>query len=113
MHRINHPHHQTAGTLGLTRRDFVSLAGLGVAGYALRTGFQPGEVLAQSTPLLFNTADACIFIKLPGAPSHMDTFGVKVGSWTPADWDVQSIGNITLPNRLFPNLLRQADKFSI
>src|SRR5262249_5865328 len=75
--------------------------------------FRSSKVLAQAPVDPLNTADACIFVKLAGAISHMDTFSVKVGAWTPDDWDVPESGDIRLPNRIFPNLLGQTDKFSL
>jgi uncharacterized protein (DUF1501 family) len=98
---------------GLSRRRFIQLGTAGVMGYTVADGLQPFETMAQASVNPLNTADACIFIKLAGAPSHLDTFDIKVGDWTPEDFDVQTRGNITLPNGLFPRLLGQTDKFSI
>src|SRR5262245_31944011 len=53
---------------------------------------------------LRNTARACIFIYLNGAPSHIDTFDVKDGPWNPPDADIQQYGNIAISRRLFPKL---------
>lgn len=54
---------------------------------------------------MLSTATACIFIKLAGGPSHLDTFSVCPGPWTPPDWDPETRNNLTLPRRLFPNIL--------
>lgn len=96
-----------------SRREILQLSGVGIVGASLLPLFRSTKVLAQSDVTPLSTADACIFIKMAGGPSHMDTFSVKTGGWTPADWDVQARGDITLPNLLFPNLLNQADKISI
>ncbi|MBI1746707.1 MAG: DUF1501 domain-containing protein [Acidobacteria bacterium] len=101
------------GSAGLSRRRFIQLGGAGVAAYGLLDSTHQFEMLAQAEVTPMNTADAVIFIKLAGAPSHMDTFDIKEGAWTPADFDIQDNGDISLPNRLFPNLLKQADKLSI
>lgn len=98
---------------GWSRRQFIQIGTAGVVGYALAQMKYPFETLAQANVVPLNTADACIFVKLAGAPSHLDTFDLKVGSWTPADFDPQTSGDITLPNRLFPRLLQLTDKFSI
>src|SRR5262249_39488918 len=105
----DHSHHEA----GLSRREILQIGGVGVVGASLLPLFRSTKVLAQSTVTPLNTADACIFIALRGAISHMDTFSVKVGTWTPGDWDVQASGDITLSNLLFPNLLGQANRFSI
>ena len=41
----------------------------------------------QQPAILLNTAKNVVFVLLPGAPSHTDTFDLKVGSWTPANFD--------------------------
>ena len=71
-------------------------------------------VIAQQdefTPV--NTANACILVKLLGAPSHVDTFDLKVGPWTPRDFNVTQCGNFQLSGRLFPNLCNVANHLSI
>jgi hypothetical protein len=95
---------------GLGRRDFIKMSGLGVAAYGLMPAFPESEVLAQASVTPRNSANACIFIKLAGAPSHMDTFSVKAGEWTPDDWNIDTVNNITLPRALFPNLLDRASQ---
>lgn len=70
------------------------------------------RALAQSAPR--STADVCVFINLNGAPSHVDTFDFKEGSWTPRDFDPQpGAGGIVLSRRLFPNLLRQSNRLCV
>ena len=51
-----------------------------------------------------NSANACIFVTLNGAPSHVDTWDPKDGPWNAPDVDLRQHGNIVLSNRLFPNL---------
>src|SRR5262249_16284478 len=105
----NHDLHQRE----ISRRTILQIGGVSVVGASLLPVFQSTKVLAQGTVTPLNTADACIFIALRGGPSHMDTFSVKEGSWTPADWDVRQPGNIRLSNLIFPNLLDQSSRFSI
>ncbi len=105
--------HEDQSHGGIHRRKFIQIGTAGVVGFALAHEMRLFDTLAQAEVVPLNTADACIFVKLAGAPSHMDTFDIKVGAWTPEDFDVQTNGNITLSNRLFPRLLRQSDKFSI
>src|SRR5262245_3499681 len=98
---------------GCNRREFLQIGGAGLTAYAMRELVHPMETLAAASVNPLGTADAAIFVKLAGAPSHMDTFDIKEGPWTPADFDIQTKNNITLSNKLFPNLLNQSDKFSI
>ena len=52
-----------------------------------------------------NTATACIFVYMNGAPSHVDTFDVKDGAWNPPDADIRQYpGGIALSRTLFPKL---------
>jgi hypothetical protein len=92
------------------RREFIKIGGLGVAAYALMNTLEGTEVLTQASVSPRNTASACIFINLAGGPSHLDTFSVKQGPWTPSDWNIDTRNNITLPRRLFPNLLDRASQ---
>src|SRR5262249_34119787 len=97
---------------GLNRREFMQVGGLGMAAYGLMPPLARGEVVAQNSVKTRNTATACIFIKLAGAPSHMDTFDIKVGDWTPEDIakSTETRNKITLSGVLFPNLLDRASQ---
>lgn len=99
---------------GFDRREFLKIGGLGVAGYALLPKFISSKVRAEGSIVPLNTADATIFIALRGGPSHMDTFSVKGGYWTPDDWQITTNNGMTLPARIFPRLLQnQSRNFSI
>src|SRR5258708_40343712 len=91
------------GTHGhYTRRHFL-FGGIGATSAALLS--TPGDcpaATAQVKPR--NTAKACIFINLFGAPSHLDTFDPKDGPWNPRDADIRQYGDIILSRRFFPML---------
>jgi len=91
----------------ISRRLFFKIAATGVAGYFV----SPMEMFAQaattSTATILNTARNCIFVLLPGAPSQVDTFDLKVGSWTPASFTPTSINGVDFPSGLLPNLATQ------
>ncbi len=87
-----------------SRREIIQIGGVGIVSASLFPLFRSTKVLAQSSVDPLNTADACIFIKMAGGPSHMDTFDLKVGNWTPADFDEVTYNNINLSRKLFPNL---------
>jgi len=64
-------------------------------------------------PSLHNTARNCILIFLSGAPSHVDTWDLKEGTWTPANFDPTSYGTFRFPQGLMPNTASQLDKVCI
>ncbi|HZS06856.1 MAG TPA: DUF1501 domain-containing protein [Blastocatellia bacterium] len=96
------------------RRNFFKLAGAGVAGYFL-TPLLTSEVKARPTAdlHLIGKARNCIFILLSGAPSNVDTFDLKVGSWTPADFNATSYNGVMFPQGLMPNLASQLNRMTI
>jgi hypothetical protein len=105
----------TGPTLG--RREFFKMAGAGVAGAMVTTGMTT-ELLAASkvsavAPSLINTARNCIFVLMAGAPSSVDTFDLKVGSWTPSDFNPTSFSGSMFPQGLMPELAKQTNKFAI
>ncbi|MBY0507469.1 MAG: DUF1501 domain-containing protein [Bryobacteraceae bacterium] len=54
-----------------------------------------------------NSAKACIFINLDGAPSQLDTFDPKDGPWNPSDADIREYaGGVRLSRTYFPSLSR-------
>lgn len=95
----------------LGRRDFFKIAGTGVAGSFVVPMFAK-EAKADDTAVgaeLYGRARNLIYIHMQGAPSHVDTFDLKVGSWTPADFTPEVLGNGVLfpertdANSCFPN----------
>src|SRR5262245_44935589 len=98
----------------INRRLFFEITGAGVAGYFLSpfdTFAQSGSY--QSDATILNTAKYVIFIQLAGAPSQIDTFDLKVGPWTPADFTPTTINGADFPAGLMPSLASQAGRFSI
>lgn len=93
---------------GFSRRQFFKIAGTAVAGYYFLPITQPLEVRAQTPGIkLQGTAKSCIYIHLDGAPSHVDTFDLKEGPWTPSDFAPTSFGSIRFPQGLMPNVAKQ------
>ena len=84
------------------RRCF--LTGLG----ALAANLRKGDAAATSRgAALQNSEQACIFVNLGGAPSHVDTFDFKAGPWTPGDANPQQgADGIVLSRTFFPQLSR-------
>ncbi len=95
----------------MERRNFLKTVGIGSLGAAALRG--QAKVRRKAAVNLRNSAQNVILVSLTGAPSHIDTFDLKKGAWTPADFNPASVGEIELASGLFPNLLGVTDKFSL
>jgi hypothetical protein len=96
------------------RRDFFKLTGAGVSGFALTPLFKADAQGAQTFGAkLTGKARNCIFILLTGAPSHVDTFDLKVGGWTPADFNPTTYKGVLFPQGLMPKLAAQLDQLAL
>lgn len=100
---------------GFSRRQFLRVAGTGlVASYftpAVGAGLI-GNVTAVN-PTLRRTAKNCILIFLSGAPSHVDTWDLKEGAWTPPSFEPTSYGEIRWPRGLMPKTAEHLGKLAI
>jgi hypothetical protein len=54
-----------------------------------------------------------ILIELSGGPSHVDTFDLRVGPWTPSWMAPIRFGEILFPSGLMPNLARMLDRITL
>lgn len=98
----------------VTRRQFIEFGTKSVAAYALADFFKDCELYAQLPVTPKNTAKSCIFIQMVGGPTHLETWDVKEGSWSPRDLDIRSSGGgVTMSNRLFPILTRSANDLAL
>ena len=100
---------------GFTRRHFMKLAGTSVVA-SFFADVASARLLADTTsvnPTLRNSAKNCILIFLSGAPSHIDTFDLKEGPWTPLDFAPTTYGAIRFPQGLMPKTAEQIDKLAI
>ncbi|MBM3810824.1 MAG: DUF1501 domain-containing protein [Acidimicrobiia bacterium] len=96
----------------LTRRNFFRHASGAVGGYFLLPELNT-ETIARAQPTLMGTAKNCIFILMRGGPSHIDTFDLKEGSWTPRELEPTTFGNIRWPRGLMPKLADQMDSIAL
>jgi hypothetical protein len=95
----------------LSRRVFFRHAVSALAGYYLLPS-RPMETIAKAAPATIGTAKNCIFILLTGAPSHVDTFDLKEGAWTPSYFNPTSYGGIRFPQGLMPKIAAQLDSIA-
>lgn len=94
------------------RRVFFRHAASAVAGYFLLPG-RPMETVAKAAVTPLGKAKNCIFVLMAGAPSHVDTFDLKEGAWTPAFMNPTSYGNLRWPQGLMPKLADQLDSIAL
>lgn len=98
----------------LTRRQLVRIGGVALAGFELLPLARPLRALTKEKVSPRGTAEYCVFVFLQGGASHVDSFDLKEGSWTPQDFDVRTIHpEVRLPVGLFPKLSRELDKIAI
>lgn len=90
------------------RRLFFRHVASAMGGYFLLPS-RPSETVARAAVSTKATAKNCIFIMMAGGPSHVDTFDLKEGSWTPAAFNPTSYGAVRFPQGLMPKLAEQLD----
>lgn len=98
----------------LSRRGFLQLGTTGlVASWFLKSPAAAWAAeSAQVTPR--NTARNVIFVFMPGAPSQVDTWDLKEGAWTPADFAPAGFGGgLRFPAGLMPNLANRLGDLAI
>ena len=98
----------------ISRRQFFNVAGAGVTASWLASRL-PAATLIKSQPVTTkNTAKNVIFILLAGAPSHTDTFDLKVvNGITPATFNPATINGVLWPTGLMPKLSAAAGDIAL
>ncbi|HEY2013273.1 MAG TPA: DUF1501 domain-containing protein [Bryobacteraceae bacterium] len=88
-----------------TRRRFFEVLGAGVSGAFLAQRYAKAADVTSSGAATKNTAKNVIFILLAGAPSHTDTFDLKmVSGVTPTTFAPTTINGALWPTGLLPKL---------
>jgi hypothetical protein len=96
----------------IDRRLFFRHLGSAVSGWFLMPG-RPMERVAHAAVTPRAAAKNCIFILLAGAPSHVDTFDLKEGPWTPASFEPETYGGLRFPRGLLPALAERVDSLAL
>jgi Protein of unknown function (DUF1501) len=100
-----------------TRRRFFQMAGAGVTGAFLAGKYAKAAVVTNSGAQTKNTATNVIFILLAGAPSHTDTFDLKMSTVNTAPstalHNPTTYNGTLFPQGLLPNLATQIGDFAI
>ncbi|MBI2689695.1 MAG: DUF1501 domain-containing protein [Acidobacteria bacterium] len=94
------------------RRMFFRHAASAVSGYFLLPG-GPMERVAHAAQAPKATAEFCIFVMMEGGPSHIDTFDLKTGPWTPAAYNAQTYNGVSWAQGLMPKLAEQLDSIAL
>lgn len=94
---------------GFSRRRFLQIGGTGLVASFFSDVFNPFLLYgaSASAATLHRTAKNCILIFLSGAPSHIDTWDLKEGPWTPASLAPTSFGEVRFPQGLLPKTAEQ------
>lgn len=89
----------------ISRRNFFGLAAAGVTGGMLSNTKLSAQVIKQPSVSLKNTAKNVVFILLTGAPSHTDTFDLKmVDGISPKTFNPTAINGMLWNTGVFPKL---------
>jgi hypothetical protein len=97
-----------------TRRGFFEIVGAGVTGAFLTHRYARAADVSADGVATKNTAQNVIFILLAGAPSHTDTFDLKViNGTTPSSFNPTTVNGIMFPTGLMPKLANLTDSFAI
>ena len=69
---------------------------------------------AQSKVTPRGSARFVIFVMLEGGQSHVDSWDLKEGKWTPQNFDIREIApGVKWPMALFPQLAKQRERYSL
>ncbi|PWU02998.1 MAG: hypothetical protein C5B51_19840 [Terriglobia bacterium] len=97
-----------------TRRRFFEVIGAGITGAFLAERYAKAADVTSAGMVTKNTAQNVVFILLAGAPSHTDTFDLKmVKGVTPDSFAPQTMNGVLWPTGLLPNLGNQLSDFAI
>jgi hypothetical protein len=98
----------------LTRRRFFNIAGTGVTASWLASKLPAAPVISSTPVPMMNKAKNVIFILLAGAPSHTDTFDLKVvNGTTPSTFAPETVKGVAFPSGLMPKLGSMMNQFAV
>jgi hypothetical protein len=114
VEKYPHPHVPFFARRHASRRDFFRVLGAGVTGSYMVSNPAHATLIRNQNVTTKNTAKQVIFILLSGAPSHVDTFDLKVlPGTTPASFNATKVQGIDWNTGVFPKLAEQVGDFAI
>jgi hypothetical protein len=96
----------------LSRRVLFRHMAAAVGGYFLLP-VRPLETVARAAATPIGKARNCIFIMMNGGPSHVDTFDLKTGPWTPAGFEPESYNGLLFPRGILPRTAEHLDHIAL
>jgi hypothetical protein len=98
-----------------SRRRFLQVGATGLVASYFADVFDPRLLHGATTAnaATRNSAKSVIFVFLAGAPSQVDLWDLKEGSWTPADLAPTSHGDVRWPQGLLPKTAEHLNKLAI
>lgn len=96
----------------LSRRVFFRHAAAAVSGYYLLPA-RPMETVARAAATPIARARNCIFVLMNGGPSHVDTFDLKPGAWTPPGFEPETYEGLLFPRGIMPGLAAHLDSIAL
>ncbi len=98
----------------LTRRSLFKIGAVAISGFDLLPMLRPLNATVKDKVKPRGTAEYCLYVFLQGGCSHVDSFDLKEGKWTPPDFDVKQIApGVKMPVALFPKLSENFQKYAI
>lgn len=98
----------------LTRREAFRAGGLSLGAHWFLPLAAPSNVKAAVKTSPRGSARFCIFVMLDGGQSHVDSWDLKEGKWTPPDFDIQEIRpGVKWPLGLYPRLAKQFHRLTL
>ena len=98
----------------LTRREAFRVGASLVSAYWFLPLLEPTNIRAQSKVNPRGSARFVIFVMLEGGQSHVDSWDLKEGKWTPQNFDIREIApGVKWPMALFPQLAKQRERYSL
>ncbi len=98
----------------LTRRNLLKVGSVAISGFDLLPMLRPLNATVKDKVKPRGTAEYCLYVFLQGGCSHVDSFDLKEGKWTPPDFEVKQIApGVKMPAALFPRLSENFHKFAI
>ncbi len=98
----------------LTRRNLLKVGAVAISGFDLLPMLRPLNATVKEKVTPRGTAEYCLYVFLQGGCSHVDSFDLKEGKWTPPDFEVKQIApGVQMPVALFPRLSQNFRKIAI
>jgi Protein of unknown function (DUF1501) len=98
----------------LTRRNLLRVGAVAISGFDLMPMLRPLNATVKEKVKPRGTAEYCLYVFLQGGCSHVDSFDLKEGKWTPPDFEVKQVAQgVKMPVGLFPKLSRDFKKIAI